>query len=74
VNSFTVWYILSIVTPQGPTLANDLMIFGTLEDCQHAARREVAAAPAGTLRWRCHEMTVTFTSEKGEVLVAFPQN
>jgi hypothetical protein len=73
VNSFTVWYILSIVTPVGTTLTNDVGVYRTLNECQHAAQRAIAAGPDGAVRWRCHEMTVA-VDPTGLVTVGFPQN
>lgn len=71
-NTFLVWYVLSVVylDPQG--LHNELFVYKNLPDCQHAAQRALAALPTNTAKWACHEMTVE-TRVDGSELVTFPE-
>lgn len=72
-NTFTVWYVLSVISLGGssPTgLISSLGVYGDKATCEEHAQRVVAADR--NAKWACHEMTVK--TDSVNVYVQFPQN
>ena len=70
-NSFSVWYVLTTFLAAPTGLQSGAMVCPDKPTCEQNAQRFVAAEPAGTVRWACHEMTIE-TKTNGDIIVKFP--
>ena len=70
-NSFSVWYVLTTVLAAPTGLQSSASVYVDKPTCERHAQRFVAAEPAGTVKWACHEMTIEIKTN-GDILVTFP--
>ena len=70
-NSFSVWYVLTTFLAAPTGLQSGATVYLDKPTCEQNAQRFVAAEPAGTVKWACHEMTIE-TKTNGDIIVKFP--
>jgi hypothetical protein len=70
--TFLVWYVLQVIYPGPDKLVGELIVTKDLPSCEQMASRVRAQHPENSVKWSCHEMTVS--EDATNMYINFPSN